>query len=70
MTRFVVRRVFETIPLLLLLSLLVFLLFELIPGDFLSDMELDPTVSAETIQQLLIHRGLPVLISSRKVNPL
>ncbi len=58
MTRFVVRRVFETIPLLLLLSLLVFLLFELIPGDFLSDMELDPTVSAETIQQLREDYGL------------
>ena len=52
MARFVLRRVLETIPLLLFLSLLVFLLFELIPGDFLTEMELDPTVSPETIQQL------------------
>ena len=58
MARFVLRRVFETIPLLLLLSLLVFLLFELIPGDFLTEMELDPTVSPETIQQLREDYGL------------
>ncbi len=58
MTRFLLRRVLETIPLLLLLSLLVFLLFELIPGDFLTEMELDPTVSAATIQQLREDYGL------------
>ena len=58
MARFVLRRVLETIPLLLFLSLLVFLLFELIPGDFLTEMELDPTVSPETIQQLREDYGL------------
>ncbi len=58
MTRFLLRRILETIPLLLLLSLLVFLLFELIPGDFLTEMELDPTISPETIRQLREDYGL------------
>lgn len=55
MLRFLLRRLLETLPLLLLLSLFVFLLFRLVPGDYLSEMELNPSVSREMIEEL---RGL------------
>ena len=62
--RFAVRRAFETIPTLLLLSLLVFGLFRMIPGDYLSEMELNPSVSTSTIDELRsdfgLNRSLPV----------
>lgn len=62
--RFAVRRALETVPTLLLLSLLVFALFKLIPGDYLSEMELNPSVSASTIDELRsdfgLSRSLPV----------
>jgi ABC-type dipeptide/oligopeptide/nickel transport system permease component len=38
MWRFALHRIAQTIPLLLLLSLLVFGLFRAIPGDYLSEM--------------------------------
>jgi peptide/nickel transport system permease protein len=58
MIRFLAHRLLETIPLLVLLSLLVFTLFEMIPGDYLSEMELDPAISAETVSDLRQSYGL------------
>ena len=56
--RFTLHRTLETIPTLLLLSLLVFGLFRLIPGDYLSEMELNPSISAKTVEQLRTEFGL------------
>lgn len=62
--RFALRRATETIPTLLLLSFLVFGLFRLIPGDYLSEMEMNPSISSATVSELRsefgLDRSLPV----------
>ncbi len=58
MNRFLLRRLLETVPLLFLLSVLIFALFEMIPGDYLSEMELNPAVSAATVERLRQSYGL------------
>ncbi|MGH9339142.1 MAG: ABC transporter permease [Acidobacteriota bacterium] len=58
MIHFILRRALETLILLFLLSLLTFAIFAMIPGDFLSEMELNPTVSKETVRQLREDYGL------------
>lgn len=58
MLRFTLRRILESVPLLFLLSLLFFALFQLIPGDYLTEMELNPSVPSERVQQLRQEYGL------------
>ncbi len=58
MARFLIRRLLETIPLVLLLSFLVFTLFQLIPGDYLSEMEINPAVPREEVERLREEFGL------------
>lgn len=58
MTRFVLRRLLESTILLLLLSLLVFSLFKLIPGDYLAEMEMNPQIPAERVEELRSRYGL------------
>ena len=58
MIRFFVRRLLEMVPLLILLSLLIFVLFQLIPGDYLSEMALNPSISRQTIEDLRRDYGL------------
>ncbi len=58
MARFLLRRLLETVPLLVLLSALIFALFELIPGDYLTEMELNPAVPTERISELRRDYGL------------
>ncbi len=58
MGRFLLRRVLETVPLLFLLSLLVFGLMRLIPGDYLSEMELNPAIPPQQVQRLREAWGL------------
>lgn len=58
MSRFLLRRLRQTLLLLFLLSLLVFLLFELIPGDYLTEMELNAHVSTQQVEQLRSRYGL------------
>jgi peptide/nickel transport system permease protein len=58
MLRFILRRVAESLLVLVLLSWLVFILFKLIPGDYLSEMELNPAVSASTIEAIRESYGL------------
>jgi peptide/nickel transport system permease protein len=55
---FAVRRLLETVPTLLLLSVLVFALFKLIPGDYLSEMEMNPSISKSTVAALRSDFGL------------
>ena len=58
MLRFTVSRILESIPLLILLSFLVFSLFRSIPGDYLSEMEMDPTISRQSVEKLRQDYGL------------
>jgi peptide/nickel transport system permease protein len=58
MLAFILRRLLHAIPLLLLICLFSFLLIDLAPGDFLSQMSLDPQVSRSTIESMRVKFGL------------
>lgn len=58
MRTYVLRRVLQTIPLLLGISLITFLLLQLAPGDFLNQMAENPGISAETIDAMRVRFGL------------
>jgi peptide/nickel transport system permease protein len=58
MRTYVLRRVLQTIPLLLGISLITFLLLQLAPGDFLNQMAENPGISAETIEAMRVRFGL------------
>lgn len=64
MGSFLIRRLGDTLLLLLLISILVFVLFTLIPGDYLTEMELNPAVSSQEVARLRHDLGLdrPVLV--------
>jgi peptide/nickel transport system permease protein len=56
--RYLLRRGAHTLWLLLAVSLLSFLLLELAPGDFATDMRLNPQISPASVQALRDHYGL------------
>ena len=58
MKTFLLRRLLSLIPLLMGVTLLAFLLIYLAPGDFLSQMAENPTVSAATIEAMRHKFGL------------
>ena len=58
MARFVLRRVLESLPLLVLISLLVYGLLQASPGSPLSQLERDPTIRQADIERLMEERGL------------
>ncbi|ABR31234.1 ABC transporter substrate-binding protein [Thermosipho melanesiensis] len=58
MLRYIARRLIILIPELLIISLLVFLIMQAAPGDFLDQYRIDPTVSKEFIQALEKQYGL------------
>jgi peptide/nickel transport system permease protein len=58
MRTFILRRLLQTIPLLLGISALTFLLLQLAPGDFLSTQAENPMISAETIEAMKHRFGL------------
>ena len=49
MTKYIIKRILISIPLLLAMSFLTFFLIQMTPGNFFDTMKLDPQVSAETI---------------------
>lgn len=52
MIAFLARRLATTVPLLLGVTLFSFLLLELAPGDYFTQLQQDPTVSRETLSRL------------------
>ncbi len=52
MTGLVLRRIGGFVPLLLGITLVAFLMMELAPGDYFTQLEQDPTVSRETLSKL------------------
>ena len=58
MTRYVLRRLAESLPLLLVVSALVFGLLQASPGSPLAQLERDPTITQADIQRLSEERGL------------
>ena len=58
MRTFILRRLLQTVPLLLGISALTFLLLQLAPGDYLNTMAQNPAVSQETIDAMRTRFGL------------
>ncbi len=58
MRAYLLRRLFQAIPLLLGISALTFLLLQLAPGDFLNTMAENPGISAETLEAMRHRFGL------------
>ena len=67
MIAFVVRRIFQTIPVIFGVTLITFLLTQILPGD-LADVLLGPTASEEARQQLRIAMGLDQSLFVQYVN--
>jgi len=60
MTRYILRRIIQAIPLLLLISLSVYMLMQLIPGGPLAAYQNNPNISAEDLARLKHDLGLDV----------
>src|SRR5512143_3002670 len=60
MTRYVIRRIIQAIPLLLLISFTVFMLMQLIPGGPLAAYQNNPNISPEDLERLKHEMGLDV----------
>lgn len=60
MTRYIIRRIVQAVPLLLLISFTVFMLMQLIPGGPLAAYENNPDISAEDLMRLRHELGLDV----------
>lgn len=58
MARYVLRRLLESVPLLLVVSALVFALLQASPGSPLAQLERDPTISQAEIGRLADEMGL------------
>jgi peptide/nickel transport system permease protein len=58
MIRYLARRAAHGLLLLFGVSILLFLLFQAAPGDFLSEIKLNPQISPETVTQLRAQYGL------------
>ncbi len=64
MTKFLVKRLINMIPLIIGITFLSFMVMALVPGDFLSSLKLDPRVSPQVIRQMQAEFGLdqPLLV--------
>lgn len=58
MIPFLLRRVVQSIPTLLLASILIFFVIQLAPGDFLTPARLNPNISPEQLDNLSRNFGL------------
>lgn len=67
MTRRILRRLLQGVLLLWALSVLSFVLAEWAPGDFLSEMRFDPTLSSDTLDTLRARYGLDEPLHRRYV---
>ncbi|RYF46945.1 MAG: ABC transporter permease, partial [Cytophagaceae bacterium] len=58
MTRFILRRLLQTLPLLLAVTLISFIVMQLAPGNYLDTLRGQPTIRPETIEKLTHDFGL------------
>lgn len=65
MIRYLIRRAGRAVLLLVAVSVLLFLLLQAAPGEFLSDMRLNPQISKETLAALRAEYGLDQPLLSR-----
>jgi peptide/nickel transport system permease protein len=58
MSRFIARRLLQTIPLVIGITILTFALANLVPGSPVSNLELDPGTSPEDVERIRANLGL------------
>jgi len=58
MGRFLLKRLLNMIPLIIGVTFLSFLVMSLVPGDFMSSLKLNPSISPQVIHQLEAEFGL------------
>src|SRR5688572_27523051 len=58
MLRFVLRRLLTMVPLLIGITLISFGVMQLAPGDFLTQMQQDPRISREALEEMRQQYGL------------
>lgn len=58
MLRYILNRLFNAIPLVLIITFISFFIIQLAPGDYFDKLKLIPEVSPEMIQQQREHYGL------------
>ncbi|HUY18748.1 MAG TPA: ABC transporter permease [Candidatus Binataceae bacterium] len=58
MTRFLLKRLVNMIPLVIGITFLSFLVMSLAPGNFLSNLQMNPSISPEVIRQMEAQFGL------------
>jgi peptide/nickel transport system permease protein len=58
MQTYIIRRLLQTIPLLLAISLLSFFVMQLAPGDYLNTLRMNPDISSKLINQLEQEFGI------------
>ncbi|HZO81561.1 MAG TPA: ABC transporter permease [Candidatus Binataceae bacterium] len=58
MANFLVKRLLNMIPLIIGITFLSFLVMSLVPGNFLSSLKLNPSISPEVIRQMEAQFGL------------
>ncbi len=64
MGKFIVKRVINMVPLLIGITFISFLVMSMVPGDFLSNLKMNPSVSPQMIAQMEAQFGLnqPLLV--------
>src|ERR1700722_17965364 len=58
MTRFLVKRILIMIPLMLGITFISFVAMSLVPGNFVTNLALDPHISPQVIKQMEAEFGL------------
>ncbi|HAW50309.1 TPA: ABC transporter substrate-binding protein [bacterium] len=58
MIRYIIRRLIHTIPLLLGITVISFVIISLAPGDYFTRLELNPEISRETLKRMREEFGL------------
>ena len=59
---YILKRILQTIPLLIFVSIISFFIIRLSPVDPLGELRLNPSISQETLEKLSPgHRGRPCL---------
>ena len=61
---YVIKRIFQTIPLLFLVSIISFFLIRLAPVDPLAELRLNPSITQETLDYEVKRLGLdkPIIV--------
>jgi peptide/nickel transport system permease protein len=58
MFKYLIKRLLQMIPILIGMTFISFVVIKLAPGDYLTQLELNPSISKETIEKLRKMYGL------------